>query len=273
MESRYPSSVMASLVDYASTRDLWLNAILHKAIDSTQKGKGMGVITLHGSEGTAMSGINVWLAPHLASRGYTVLSTNKRNSGKGYYRSSFEWCLTDIAAAVRFLERTERLDRVVLIGHSLGAAEAAYYAGKTKDEHVKALVLLGAPLWQKAILNKDILSLAERHREDKKFLIDDGDAMPASPEHYLSYWAPGSNNDIRKWIGKVNVPILNIGHAVRLNSLCNAKASRRVGELATGSPEVRTVIVKGASHSFAGHLKETESIVSDWLDSAGQGVA
>ncbi len=43
-----------------------------------------------------MSGINVWLAPYLASRGYTVFSPNKRNSGRLYHTSIFDWCEDDI---------------------------------------------------------------------------------------------------------------------------------------------------------------------------------
>ena len=271
MELRYPESVRASLVNYVFTRDVWLNALLHKPIDASRISRRLGVITLHGSEGTAMSGINAWLAPYLASKGYAVLSPNKRDSGKAYYRSSFDWCKDDIASAIRFMKSAEGLEGVALVGHSLGATEATYYAGKTKDRSVRTLVLLGAPLWPKNVLSRDKLSLAERHQGDKKFLIDDGDGMPVSADHYLSYWAPGSNNDIRKWIGKVNVPILNVGHAIRLNSLCNAQASRRIEKLAIHSAGTKTVIIKGAPHSFAGHLRETGSLVSAWLDSVSQG--
>ena len=51
-----------------------------------------------------MSGINIWLAPFLASKGYTTLALNKRNSGKLFYKSLFGWCKADISSAISFLE-------------------------------------------------------------------------------------------------------------------------------------------------------------------------
>lgn len=262
-----PTGVRSSLVDYVSTPNLWLNGLLHESDSrSPSKNHEFGIITLHGSEGSAMSGINVWLAPFLASRGRVVLAPNKRNSGTSFHKSLFEWCEDDISNAICFLGEAEGLTRVALIGHSLGAAEAVFYSGKTHDRRIAALVLMGAPLWPRAIINRKNLALAQRHRRDSSFHIYDKDGMPVSAAHYLSYWAPGSGNDIRNWIGKVRVPILNVAHELPLNHLCNEQASLRIAKLAPASPRVDTVTVEGAPHSFAGHLRETELQVFKWLE-------
>ena len=91
--------------------------------------------------------------------------------------------------------------------------------------------------------------------------------MPVSAKHYVSYWGEGSNNDIRRWLGEVRVPILNVAHGIPLNELCNEYSSRQISELAAASPEVKTITVDGAPHSFAGHLMETSSIVTNYLRS------
>lgn len=251
-----------------STAEPPLNGVLHEPgpADKTRRKKRSGIVALHGSEGSALSGINTWLAPFLALKGYLVLSANTRSSGSSYYLSIFDWCEDDLRHAVDFLEKDRAATNVVLIGHSLGAAEAVFYQGKTHDPRVKGLVLLGAPLWPRDVLDPGKLRLASKHLEDEGYLMEAEDGMPVSVEHYMSYWGPESNNDIRKWIGSVDVPILNIAHGLRINELCNEEASRKISTLAANSPKVTTIAISEVGHSFAGHFEEAESAVLDWLE-------
>ena len=66
------------LVDYCSEPNRRLNALLYKADGAYSRRRALGVISLRGSEGNAMNGINIWLAPFLASKGYTTLALNKK---------------------------------------------------------------------------------------------------------------------------------------------------------------------------------------------------
>src|SRR5204862_6918586 len=60
------------------------------------------------------------------------------------YRSPFEASALDIEAGVSFL-RAVGAERVILVGHSLGANQVAYYAGSSGDRSIGGIVLLAAP--------------------------------------------------------------------------------------------------------------------------------
>lgn len=242
-----------------------LAALLYRANHrSSDAGGRPGIVTLHGSEGSAVTGINTWLAPRLADRGYTVLAPSKRNSGRSFFRSIFDWCLDDIGAALDFFEGSEGQARTVLIGHSLGAAECVYYQGKTHDRRVSALVLMGAPIWPRDIINpKKLRDAIQRAAGAGR---EGGGSRVSASESYISYWGECSNSDIRKWIRRVDVPILNIAHGEPLNELCNAESSSRVVMMATTSPSVTNVIIDKASHSFTGHHTEAVDAVCGWIE-------
>jgi pimeloyl-ACP methyl ester carboxylesterase len=168
-----PENVAVKIVDYgsdrASTKEhvVMPNALFYSpTLKSTTR--DTAIITLHGSEGYAMSGINVWLAPYIATKGYSVIAPNKRNSGKHFYKSLFDWCEEDIASIIDYLETCDdHFRKVTIIGHSLGAVEAVFYQGKTQDKRVVAMVLMGAPIWPEKIWNEDKLKLAQSHLEDE----------------------------------------------------------------------------------------------------------
>jgi hypothetical protein len=71
------SKVKLTLVEYGVSGKLRLNSLLREPDSAGGDGKKdkTGIITLHGSEGNAMSGINLWLAPYLATPGEAVGST------------------------------------------------------------------------------------------------------------------------------------------------------------------------------------------------------
>ena len=159
----------------------------------------------------------------------------------------------------------------MLIGHSLGSTEAIYYQGKTQDKRIVALGIVGPGVWPRDIINKAKLDAAREHANDEpSYFIQSRNSQLVSARHYLSYWLPGSNNDVRKWIGRVSVPLLVLGHSMRLNELCNAEASLKLSNLANNSPKVEFKIIDVAPHSFAGHHEEVASIIIEWLDSVGK---
>ena len=266
------------LVDYGGFKN-WvpLNALLYSPNQGFQNGNGnrdFAIVTLHGGQGNAMGGINLWLAPYLATKGYTVIAPNKRNSGRYSYTSNFDWCEEDIKSVIDYLETKIHSKKVVLIGHSGGAAETIYYQGKTQDKRVIALVLMGTPLfpedtWEGRDDEKGALELSLLHMNDEKPFFLDGcysDGMYVTAEHFVSHWAPDSNNNTRKWIGKVSVPIFFIDGEKPLNILCNPQASLQLQKLASSSPRTECQIMEGISHGFGEHLDETADVIGNWLD-------
>ena len=253
-----PEDVNLRLVDYSGFKHAPLNGLLYSPKIAASPRRRFSIVTLHGGEGFAMGGINIWLAPYLASKGYTVIAPNKRNSGRFFYTSEFDHCQEDIASVLAYLETKLPYSQDVLVGHSMGAAEAVYYQAKTQDKKVLALVLMGAPLWPENIWQgrsemKSRLNLAYDHLSDETPFFLDGDysdGMYVTARHFVSYWSPDSNNNIRKWIGKVTVPILLVDGSKSLNVLCNPESSLQIQKLASSSPKVDCKIMQDTSHSF-----------------------
>ena len=109
---------------------------LHYRVD----GDGRPLVILHGGPGLSSS----YLAPDLVplSDHYRLISYDQRGSGRSTVvtdpaRLTIEQHVDDVDAVRRHFG----LERVVLVGHSWGAAPAAFYA-RAHRERVAALILL-----------------------------------------------------------------------------------------------------------------------------------
>lgn len=100
---------------------------------------GGTVIYFHGNEGNLLSRTSV--AQNLAADGYNVLLVDYRGYGASEGTPSEAGMYRDAAAAYRMVRQVKRVeaDRVILVGHSIGAAVAAELAGR---EDAAGLVLL-----------------------------------------------------------------------------------------------------------------------------------
>jgi alpha-beta hydrolase superfamily lysophospholipase len=130
------------------TRDNFLiNALLVTA-ESIPKAEILDipiVLQIHGMLGHFLARGTPRLLPHaVVERGFNAMSMNTRLAYAGQItgRGIFDDTLKDIDAAVAFLTG-EGFKHIFILGYSLGACMAAYWASKREHAHVKGLILEG----------------------------------------------------------------------------------------------------------------------------------
>ena len=117
---------------------------LHGAlyVPETERPHDLALLAYHGTGANFYSPPAGFLAPGVAARGYAGLTINLRCNGRSYYRSTFEACALDIAAAVALL-RERGFRRIVLFGHSLSVTQVVYYLAQQPDPEVCGTILSG----------------------------------------------------------------------------------------------------------------------------------
>ena len=103
------------------------------------------VINVHGVLGNFLArGTPKILPPAMMDKGYSTLSINTRMGffGQIYGEGIFDETVLDIEESVRVLQ-AEGFRNIYILGYSLGANLAVYYAFKNPDSGVKGLILEG----------------------------------------------------------------------------------------------------------------------------------
>lgn len=98
-----------------------------------------GVVLLHGKWGKP-DGLTAPLASALASEGFLVTSPEMPWSGAREYDKDMEQAMAEVDAAIAELRR-RGARKIVVSGHSMGAAAALYYAGRTKVDGLLIVAL------------------------------------------------------------------------------------------------------------------------------------
>ncbi|MFL5732801.1 MAG: alpha/beta hydrolase, partial [Chloroflexia bacterium] len=120
-------------------------------------GKGVAVLWLHGNTSRFYDLAYIRLGQEMAALGYTFISCNTHGhdvaapvwgpdgeatpGGAGWER--FHEMPLDLAAWIEYAQEI-RFERVVLAGHSYGAAKVVYYQAQKDDPRVVGVVL-GSP--------------------------------------------------------------------------------------------------------------------------------
>lgn len=137
-----------------------------------------GVVLVPQGQGGFIDGLHDYnpLAQHLMDAGYYLLLSNMRTaSGWSYER--FESALPDVAAAVATL-KSRGVENVILLGTSLGGPRIAYYAYKSKDPSIKALIFMSSItspyLEGRARLSKEKLASFDAFLENARKLVRSG---------------------------------------------------------------------------------------------------
>jgi pimeloyl-ACP methyl ester carboxylesterase len=137
-----------------------------------------GIVLAPQGQGGFIDGLHDYnpLAQRLTDAGYYLLLANMRTaSGWSYER--FESALPDVGAAVRTL-KSRGVENIVLLGTSLGGPRIAYYAYKSNDPSIKALIFMSSItspyLEGRARLSKEKLASFDAFLESARKLVRDG---------------------------------------------------------------------------------------------------
>jgi pimeloyl-ACP methyl ester carboxylesterase len=288
----FPEATLPEEVVYASSNDSVINAglLFHPTKDST---KPIAVIWVHGWGVNFYSPSYVAIGRAFAKRGYTFISVNtrmhdlanvegykggKRIRGGGYWGIASDQT-KDIAAWIDFAE-SKGFKKIILIGHSAGAAAVREYQSEKQDNRVSGLVLASgsvdpSPPIDSSQYVQALPLMAENKGEE--LIKDPKRSFPSyisagtfmdianSPPEYKDFFGVLTPN---AGITKIQCPILafygtngDIGNEKTLELLKSSIQKQSKGPIA-----VTTTIVKGADHMYFGQQAQVAEVITRWID-------
>jgi len=246
------------------------------------------LLLLHGSAGHA----HVWdlLAARLCQR-YRIIALDQRGHGDSRWAAPAAYSARDYVADLKAFTEALNLDRLILIGHSMGALHSMIYAGSTPGR-VDQLVIIdieaNPPLWQKEFLNKAGQKPHQPFASLEEAAQDEARRSPnASPEVLLQLAAYSTKRladgkliykfdratlrefdsyDARPYLSLIACPTLIIRGA--LSEVMSAEAARLMQQVI---PDCRLIEIEDAGHTvFLDQPVRFEESVTAFL-SSGEG--
>jgi len=256
------------------------------------------IIHIHGVLGHFLARGTPRLLPHaLLEHGYSSLSINTRMAFLGQIMGEaiFDRTLYDIEAAVELLKH-EGFCNIFILGYSLGANLAAYYASENRESRVRGLILEGCsaslPDSQKRRLNKwdsipsydAIYDRAQkilrpdpiRSENDQIFIIYRAWGPTFNPVDteiftYKTWWFMRSPDAFHaktfRLITKIEVPILFI-HGEK-DDIVEAREPEELRKLLyeSGNTDVLLRYIKEAKHDCLENPEATVKTIVGWMPS------
>jgi len=261
--------------------------------------KPLAIIWVHGWGANFYLPSYVGIGRALADRGLTTVSVNtrmhdlgnvekytffdKRVRGGGYWGVTSEDA-QDIAAWVSFAEQ-RGYNRVVLVGHSAGAASVGRYQADSTDKRVAGLVFASGGVGE-AGQPDDSAEHRARVEQARKLVAEGaGDDLIRLPNRsYPSYVSAATYLDIENTpreygdffgtttsnapVSRVKVPILAFfgtsGDVGGEKELDRVRASVR--RLSGGARTTTTTMITHGNHEYVGEEAQVASKISEWAE-------
>lgn len=224
------------------------------------------------------------MASALTTSGVHFLSMNTRTAGglgmSGMMYARFEDYEHDVAAAVAYA-KSQGLQDIILLGHSLGSARVMYYLAQGGDPAVKGVILSGAIA--SPYLEAQMRWDARQRAAFDAFLAQQRERIAGGRGRELAAyeWAPGrmielsaaswvsifgnlsdSNASTVKFAQRVKLPVLLV-HGTADRTAIPRNAEEIYAALAN-SPAREIIWIDGADHLFSGHVAEFAEAVTHW---------
>jgi dienelactone hydrolase len=279
-------------VVFAASNDSVINAglLFHPKEDST---KPIAVIWVHGWGVNFYSPSYISIGRAFAAKGYIYISVNtrmhdlanvegykggKRVRGGGYWGIASDQT-KDISAWIDFAE-SKGFKKIILIGHSAGAAAVREYQSEKQDNRISGLVLASgsvdpAPSIDSSQYVQALPLMSENKGEE--LIKDPKRSFPSyisaatfmdianSPSEYKDFFGIHTAN---AGIAKIHCPLLafygtdgDIGNEKTLELL---KAS--IQKQPKGPMSVTTAVIKGAEHMYMGKESRVVELITKWID-------
>ncbi len=262
--------------------------LLHGAMFEPHEKAGLGAFLTHGGWGNFYTGLGRFLPGALVARGIACLSLNNRGHDYGtvadgepcigLLREQFEDSPKDMAAGLRLL-RERGYRRFVLIGHSYGAAKAAYSQVLEPDPNVEALVLCSPAALMRDVSRHYLDIPYEDAVQEAKRMVGNGQGerlvifrhhgpMPlvSTARTFLSTWGPEPIHHFGNYIHKLAKPLLVT--VCEGDWMC-MDYSRFAYQHALMAEPRDFVMFPGGDHYYRGTEKALEVAVLAWLRRLG----
>lgn len=294
----HPKFEDQSLVRIQASDGFWVDALLVTQPREHQENfhDVPLLLQIHGSLGHFLARGTPRLLPHkLLERGYSSLSINTRlaSSGQITGHGIFPDTSRDIDAALEFLSH-QGFSNVFVLGYSLGASMAVYWAANHDGSSVRGLILEGClystpasqrrrfAKWGATPTYEEIYAkakevLGEQPYEsprDEVFVAYQSKGPDRSPIHdeiftYKTWWfmyGPEAHAAMaHRHIGKVRVPLLIMrGESDIWVEPWEPEALGRIAR-ATGNPHARVLHVGNAGHDCMENAPVALDAISDMM--------
>jgi len=252
------------------------------------------VLAIHGTGSNFYSSaVFEGLAPKLLADGIALLRINTRGhdvismaatlAGPRRLGSSLEQvsdCRHDLAAWLEFLASREYRS-VALVGHSLGAIKAIYFAAQVAHPAVRRLVAISPPRLSYAYYLD-----SERHDEFKahydtaqehvaagrgETLIEIRTPLPflVSAASFVDKYGPEEKYNILRQIRRIRVPSLFVFGGIELEEVNFRGLPEAIASAAVPEQNLRVVTIAGANHIYTGQIDELSHKLRAWLAGTG----
>ena len=244
------------------------------------------VLLIHGSRGNFYDGATKSMAEDLSTQGYACLPLNTNAHDTAWYNpgsrefkgNAFEvladTCI-DLRAGIDHL--TERGYRSIgLLGHSMGAVRAAYYAATEDDGRVTAVVPV-SPVrlsYSYFMESEDAeefatsIEVARRliARGEPEGVFRVGHPIPQlfSAASFLDKHGPEEKYNLINHAHGIRVPMLTLNGSLETHSRLRDMA-QDLAAAAVNSPKAETLMVEGGEHSLVNRTTEASDAVLKWL--------
>jgi pimeloyl-ACP methyl ester carboxylesterase len=252
---------------------------------TTAPARPVAVVWVHGLTGRFYAKSSILTGRDLAAEGYTFVSGNNRvhDFGARIMRKGGEPLLAG-GGWERFDESPHDVDawitcvaalgfeRVVVLGHSLGALKVAHYQALRQDPRIAGLIAAPPPI-QAARFDPEMRKLAERMEAEGRGqdLLPWGSSRAGAGTHSAATFLNRVRTGLDQYgldapdpaIGKVRCPVLaffgtvqDTGTEVDLEMIRrNARAAERVD----------IAIIDGADHVYTGRESAVARVIANWL--------
>jgi pimeloyl-ACP methyl ester carboxylesterase len=289
---KFPEATLPEEVVYAMSGDTVFNAglLFHTKKEST---KPVAIIWVHGWGVNFYSPSYISVGRAFAEKGYTCISVNtrmhdlanvegykggKRVRGGGYWGIASDQT-KDISAWIDFAE-SKGFKKVILVGHSAGAAAVRNFQSEKQDNRVSGLVLASgsvdpAPPIDSSQYVQAVPLLSENKGEE--LIKDPKRSFPSyisaatfmdiahEPAGYKDFFGIHTTN---AGITKIQCPVLafygsrdDIGNE---NTLELLKTS--IQKQPKGPASVTTTMIKNTDHMYMGEEIQVAEVITKWID-------
>ena len=288
----FPEATLSEEVVYAASNDSIINAglLFHPKKDST---KPIAIIWVHGWGINFYSPSYIAIGRAFADSGYTCISVNtrmhdlanvegykngKRVRGGGYWGIASEQT-KDISAWIDFAE-SKGFKKIILIGHSAGAAAVREYQSEKQDSRISGLVFASGSVDPSPPIDSSqyvqALPLVAQNKGEE-LIKDPKRSFPSyisaatfmdianSPPAYKDFFGVHTAN---AGITKIHCPVLafygtidDIGNEKTLALLDSS-----IKKQTKSSVSVTTAMIKGAEHMYMGQETQVVKVITKWIE-------
>ncbi len=193
----------------------------------------------------------------------------------------FEECVLDIGAWLDFL-KNRGYEKIILQGHSQGAAKIVYFASRSERPEISAMVLM-SPADASGLLRKYAPEKFANDLAQAKEMIDQGRGEELLPDKIRNWYYISAKTYVNEMGSKESdiFPIFDNGDFEKLKSIkipalafygekedtlvYSAQKDLEIVASHLKNKKSKTLIIKGADHTYFGKEDEMARAIIDWL--------